>query len=505
MRRTDRRTICGLPYLLSFVLLTAAALCAAPLKATRQLTSNNIIELAGSGDTLWLATERGFNYQLDLGSEEWYGFEKDNHSFVSLAFGGGGAAALFYEESPYEKISFWYYDHEDDQQKESSFNFDYELRQKEDVISPNGLLYSSGYFWTACGSGGLIRFDPNSDEIRAFRPDNEGMVPEDLLPDTTTPNNTSVRAVSDFGNSSTLLVTSPSMLWTFDPSSSEWDTLVTDTVIASGDEFSSFHAAFTPLRGRDSVLYSYIDVKMQDTTETGLYRFGKRTSSWSKVLQRTPLLVSPAVEGYYYTVFKDNQLASYNDTLSDSADVDVFLDEQLDGSEFRNWLTKASNGVFPDVNDMLFIPESESAGTFLVATSGGLFIIDSEEPLSDSRSEAALVRYTRKITSKECYALPGVIRASQDGRYDRAVFVYRLKQDGDITIKVYDYNMSLVKTVVSGARREAENSIGRSTEPQEDYWDGTDGSGHMVSPGVYYFKITSTGGERFFGKVILAK
>lgn len=504
MRRTDRRARFGLPHLFLPVILTAAALCA-QFRDTRQLTSNNIMALAGRSDTLWIATERGFNYQLDLGSEEWYGFEVDNlkNIFFGLAFGGKGAAALLYNENDNNPVTFWYFDHESNRQKQKSFKFGYELRQ-ENTIDPSGIVYSSNHFWTACSEGGLVSFDPELNSVKAFRPGEDVSDPEALTPDTLTSRFTSVRAVSGLGDSS-LLVTSPSVLWSFDPSLHKWDTLLTDTAIASGEEFSSFRAAFTPLRGNDDVIYAYINVKRQDSTQLSLFRYGRGSGEWSKVLSETPGFVASGVKGQFYAVFEDNQLATFNDTLSDSADVETPLEQQLGGSDFRIWLSKASDGVFPEIKDILLLPRNDSVGTLLFASSGGLFIVDSEEPLSDTRSEAYLVRHTRKITSKECYALPGLIRASGDGRYDRAVFVYRLKRDGKITIKIYDYNMSLVKTVVSGARREAENSVGRSTDPEEDFWDGTDESGRMVSPGVYYFKLTSTGGDRLFGKVILAK
>ena len=116
---------------------------------------------------------------------------------------------------------------------------------------------------------------------------------------------------------------------------------------------------------------------------------------------------------------------------------------------------------------------------------------------------AAAFAQQREVKPGEAYALPGVMRSGIHGNHDKSVFVYRLKRDGDVTIKIYDYNMSLVKTVVRNERRVS--SAERSTNPARDVWDGTNNAGKLVWPGVYYFKITSTGGERFFGRVILAK
>jgi len=114
-----------------------------------------------------------------------------------------------------------------------------------------------------------------------------------------------------------------------------------------------------------------------------------------------------------------------------------------------------------------------------------------------------LIRHVRAVKGGEAYALPGVIRSGLDNRYAKTVFVYKLKKDGNVTISVYDYRMSLVKTVIRGEARSA--AAERSTVPARDFWDGTNRDGKRVTPGVYYFKITSTGGDRFLGKVILAK
>jgi hypothetical protein len=170
---------------------------------------------------------------------------------------------------------------------------------------------------------------------------------------------------------------------------------------------------------------------------------------------------------------------------------------------FRDMLRKAGDDPNPTINDILFLPKTDSTGTLAVATETGLYINESVEPLSNKYGDFTLYRYVRNFNPGEVYALPGIIRGGGDGRYEKCVFVYKLKKDGDVTIRVYDYNMSLVKTVVQGERRRADKS--RSTDPRRDVWDGENGRGKQVWPGVYYFKITSNTGERLFGKVILAK
>ena len=47
--------------------------------------------------------------------------------------------------------------------------------------------------------------------------------------------------------------------------------------------------------------------------------------------------------------------------------------------------------------------------------------------------------------------------------------------------------------------------LGRSTVESEDNWDGTNARGRPVAPGVYYYKITTSTGERSFGKIVVAR
>ncbi len=497
MHQTERRILCDLPKLLLPVLLTSAGLFA-QFRDTRQLTSNSITALAGSGDTLWLATERGFNYKLDINSDEWYGFETDDIGLNLLAFGNGHAAALLQDDKNEPLI--WSFNHATKTQSRKLLAFSKGIRDRNNYAA-GGILHFQNSFWAAYNEGGLIQFTPASGSVQAIVPGKAPVSPDKLVPDSLSPQNTTVQSVSLL-DSNKLLITTPKMLWTYNPAEKSWDTLASGGQMASGETFDSFKVAFTPLRGNPDVVYAYIKTKK---TENGLYRFGKASGKWSKVLTKPPLFISSAVGGYFYALFEENQLATFNDTLSDSADVTTPLKEVQGSSYFRSRISSQSEGVYPSVNDILFLPQSDTSGTLIFATGGGLYIADSEAPLSGSEGDMRLIRYTRKISSSDCYALPGIIRASDDNRYDRAVFVYRLKKDGNVTIRVYDYNMSPVKTVVDGESRKAETSVGRSTDPERDYWDGTNQSGRKVAPGVYYFKVTSTGGDRHFGKIILAK
>ncbi|MCL2688475.1 MAG: hypothetical protein FWE57_01335 [Chitinispirillia bacterium] len=477
------------PHVFALIILAACA-SYGQFRETRQLTSNNIISLAGNGDTVWIATDRGLNYQTSLDDKrEWRGFEADNFigRFYGLGFGGGGAAALLGGEvSSPSVFSFWHFDHKSGKSQQHSFRFSKFTGELRETAAPaGGVIFFDNKFWAPFKDGGMICYDPAVNKAESFRPDTEsGESPENLSPPDGR-NSEAVLSVAVIGDS--LLVTTPSKLWYYDNQSKTWsDVLDGDSDIESNEEFL---AAFTLNGG----LYSFVNIRNNGKADTVLYRLSDG-NKWHKALNNTPRAVFPAVQGYFYALFEKNEAA-------------VFLDgeEKFSAGRFRNLLANAGDNSDPIINDILFLPnkESESKGTLIIATSSGLYFTKSANPLTNDYPDMVYIRHIRQIKPGESYALPGIIRG--DGFYGRAVFVYKLKKNGNVTIRVYDYNMSHVKTVVSGARRLAQTPGGRSTDPAVDFWDGTNKAGRKVSPGVYYYKITSTGGDRFHGKVILAK
>lgn len=493
-------------YIFSLILLTVFT-GYGQFSETRQLTSNNIIALAGNGDTVWIATERGLNYQTTLDAKkEWPGFEADNldKRFRGLAFGGGAAAALIYKDNFSDSIGFWHFAHKSGKQQQKFFRFSYEMREKGEAGPAGALIFFDNKFWAPFKDGGMICYDPKTNKIEALRPGKEAAAaPESLgLPDDK--DSESVQSVSISGGS--ILVTTPSKLWDYTPQNKEWNTLIAASETDSGDEIVSFNAAFTLV---NSGLHSFITVKNNGKEQTALYRhvFCSMLDDcypfkWFKALNNTPLAVFPAVKGGFYAIFENNQVCLFAGTDTELKNP---LEEKLTAHQFRTLLAGAGDDHDPEVNDILFLPRTDAVGTLLIATSSGLIFSKSANPVTGNHPNMTLISHARKVNSGESYALPGVIRGGSDGKYEKTVFVYKLKKDGGVTIRIYDYNMNLVKTILNGATRKAETASGRSTDPSADFWDGKNKAGKIASPGVYYFKITSTGGDRFFGKVILAK
>jgi hypothetical protein len=491
----------------ALALLAAAASATAQFKAARQLTSNNVVALAGNGDTLWLATERGFNYRARLDAQnDWLGFGVNDllYRFWAIGFGGGGAAALI-NNSKGDSVGFWHFNHGSGLQRQKYLKFSSGVYGSS-ADPAGGIVYSNGSFWAPFNRGGMVRYDPSDSSVHAIRPGDAGeSLPQNLggMAD----GDAGARAVLSLDvnplDNSVITVTTPKALWRYRPADKQWSPIDTNPLFENGrDAFVSFNAAFTVNRKGASTLYSYITVNGNGVIDTVLYGFDNASNKWrAAVGDGKRYSVSPAVNGCVY-MLSDNEVGVYADT-SAAGGFGGPLSPLTAPAEFRAMLAAAGDDPNPEVNDILFLPKTDSSGTLAVATAAGLYVCESAEPLSNRYGDFKLYRYVRGVGPGEAYALPGVIRGSMDGRYDKCVFVYKLKKAGDVTIRVYDYNMSLVKTVVKGGRRSAGES--RSTDPEKDFWDGTNNRGKRVWPGVYYFKITCSAGERLFGKVILAK
>jgi len=75
---------------------------------------------------------------------------------------------------------------------------------------------------------------------------------------------------------------------------------------------------------------------------------------------------------------------------------------------------------------------------------------------------------------------------------------HRPRQDGPVTIKIYDFAMNLVITLVN-----SQNRVGGME--YDEPWDGKNEKGDLVSNGVYFFKVEAPGGQTEWGKLVVIK
>ncbi|MCK5149236.1 hypothetical protein KAR48_20950, partial [bacterium] len=73
--------------------------------------------------------------------------------------------------------------------------------------------------------------------------------------------------------------------------------------------------------------------------------------------------------------------------------------------------------------------------------------------------------------------------------------VYLCTSACDVTIRIFDFSMSAVKTVVHDKMREAGT--------WSDYWDGRNDLGDPVANGVYHYRVERTGHGVVWGKIMI--
>ena len=100
---------------------------------------------------------------------------------------------------------------------------------------------------------------------------------------------------------------------------------------------------------------------------------------------------------------------------------------------------------------------------------------------------------SEKLTStSETYAFPNPFSPSQD----IVKIKYSTDQPISVTIRILDFGMHLVRTLIQNAQR---NSVGDHFEN----WDGKDENGITVPNGVYFYRIDIGSNKPLFGKIMV--
>lgn len=71
--------------------------------------------------------------------------------------------------------------------------------------------------------------------------------------------------------------------------------------------------------------------------------------------------------------------------------------------------------------------------------------------------------------------------------------------NNNVTIRVFDFEMNLVSTVLQNANRTATNN----GEERDDIWNGKDNSGNYVANGVYFYQLTLNNNKPLWGKILV--
>ena len=539
--------IAALAGLASFLCVTAYAGVPA-FTPTREITSNNMFSLAGRGDTLCMITDGGVNYTFATSdSLSWYGYKTDLFS-GAISFGDATLAAALKSASqnvtPTSSVftnQVWLFhfpasvsgmlDAQNVTVVDSIFSRGNHLGAlaHDADFSVVDVAWTKGAFWLACTDGGLVRLDIPSGALKAFFPGQSTGFPPSKITDSTVisrkdlgnfPDTTKrviALAVQDSSAATPVVwAVTPSKIWKFSYADSSWDSapaVLADPTLT----FVQYCAAWARTSGDTSGLFASMAVRAARGASAGaaldtmFFKFNRLKNSWTSYLQKAPFSLTFGLGGTLY-VNSQNYVSLYKEVI-DSDKIAISGDN--DGTKFFKRMTGAADGNYPDnVNGIMFLPQPNGADALWIASSANVLpsvkngMFYSYDELADEQGGVPFkyIHSDKKLTGglKQTYAFPSILNSLNGSK---AMFAYNLSKASKVTIRIYDWNMDLVRTVINNKDRPAGNdqANGRSTNPAEDTWDGTTDSGRRVAVGVYYYKITAQSGERAFGKIIVAK
>jgi hypothetical protein len=536
--KTRRSLICGSKRRLAFtaaVAFAASTAVAGPCVEKNEIVYNAMYLLAGSGDTIGVASYDQKGWALNLTTtrgDRWWGYSLECHAdktLYDIAFGDRTLAVILnpldYDTYRSRPSTIWWYSYRDGRTHERQIKWHERVLAADTlaIIHPNDLVAAGGLFYLACRGGGLLEWDPVADRIRGFIPGDTGSFDPASMDPALFPSFGSSAETGEVMSvdkrlsvsGDEIVAVTPPRLWLFKTGEATWDSSVTSTLADSTLSFKGFVSSSVNNSVSPSILYAYIRTGNGVDSLVSLfrYRFGERR--WVRLIKDGPSVIAPASRGYLYCVSGKNAVEVYRDSLSDSAmppaiDIEPILRE----TDFYKRIEVVSQGIAkPDINDMLFVPVTDSSGHLTIAASAerpgadGLFLSYDEVP-GVSTVFFSPLRRDKVIAGglRESYALPGILSDNYLQGASTALFVYKLGKDANVTIRIYDFAMQHVKTVIEKEPRKASTpTTGRSTDPRFDLWDGRTASGRVAAPGVYYYKITTDKGERSFGKIVVAK
>jgi len=495
------------------------ALCAAA--AAYGLTSNQVQALAGAGDTLWLATATGVDFAIDTTDTTPQWWSQEAAEPWALAFGEGRALACVAVDNQrtVSTSTFFTFDHRSRAPATVTLAFQHpSYASLADTLIPQLVCYSAargpGAWWLAYYEGGLVRWDSAGGPATAFVPGvpraaaQSTAFPTAAVRDSLrTPRTRAVFVAADRsgGDTVTLWVATPARIWRFSPADTTWDTLA-NAFDDPGLSLVEHIAVYADQATRPARLYGVSAVRRsgRDTVNCLFkYESGEWVYVFGKDAGQSAVRGAAFAPGGYVYAADSTGLSLYVDT---AAGPPVRI---ADPAHFRARMMAATQDVAWEVmrvNDVLATVESDSTIQLWIATSEGLFYARGERP-------GALVTTPFKFTKRsppvkaglaQTYAYPGILNESLADR--RVYFAYNLSEAARVTIRIYDWNMDLVKVAVNNERREAgkNRESQRSSDRARDWWDGTNQTGRTVAPGVYYYRITTDKGGRAFGKIVVA-
>lgn len=536
---TSSTTVRNLPSAAIFcilLVLLAVGIRANECSSIKGLASNYTYSLVGKKDTLWVLVLKDASVAFsmiagktafDAPTEEnnWWSYSPDcMGEYENLMYDGGIYALASFDTVDNQ---LWVFNHETGRDRRISFKWP---GVSDSVPDSLYLFYcinavrAQERFYLACNDGGLVLWDPADSRQTVFFPGNETsyslsqLKKADLVQREKPDENTDERVIDvhHLHDDSVLIVVTESKLWIHMTADSSWDSSITSDFNVNTVTFKRYENVFINTLTTDPVLYGTITVRFKNEKEdsTVFCKYNPATDKWGIMFDSPPKSLTFGHRRTIYALFDEERpggaLRNIIRIFRDGDDTAVTRNPKTVSidNDIHKRMTAAYDIDSPETfNDVLYIPRSDTSGYLWIATSEGLFVAKNEVAGKDNTSAFTLVKLAPKLSAglKKTYARPGII---SPGISD-CTFIYNIKADeADVTIRVFDYNMDHVKTIIHKQRRFSGTNggpLGRSTVESEDRWNGKNAQGRDCAPGLYYYKITTSSGERAFGKIVIAR
>lgn len=127
-----------------------------------------------------------------------------------------------------------------------------------------------------------------------------------------------------------------------------------------------------------------------------------------------------------------------------------------------------------------------------VGTNDGLAkTIESENEFWNNKWKSFLAT-SGSVNENQSYAFPNPFNP----KFDVARIKYNLTNNASVTLRIFDFGMNLVRTVIQNASR-------FQNADQIEFWDGKDENMRIVPNGVYFYRIDIDDSKVLFGKIIV--
>ncbi len=232
-------------------------------------------------------------------------------------------------------------------------------------------------------------------------------------------------------------------------------------------------------------------------------------STWQAVATSEDYAVSFSVNGgnSWKIILEDEKphgfgFKKYFSGSEQISDVFVATSNNLFRSEDQGLSWTTPNSIYDEYksieidNESFYSVASEDFGNgefnIWVGTSGGLAKLT--ETTAWNGIWEIFFASTALKNSISSYAFPNPFNPN----YDIVRIKYFVeKETQQITIRIYDFNMQLVRNLVQ--------NVERNKGERMENWDGKDDSGELLPNGVYFYKINIDENDALFGKIMVIK